>query len=401
MKILLSAYACEPNKGSEPGVGWHWALELAKLDHEVWVLTRANNQTNIEAAWQTAVKPVNLHFVFYDLPVWAKRWKKGNRGVHLYYVLWQWGAYRLAKRIHANQHFDRVHHITFGVVRHPSFMGFLGVPFIFGPVGGGERCSWRLRLGFGIKGFILDFLRDILNFLIKLDPLMWICFSQASIIYTKTAESRSVIPKCYWSKTKVTLEIGIDDVHSVKALKEHDALKIIYVGRFIYWKGMHLGIKAIAKAIQVNPKIQLTMVGQGPDEHRWRKLADNLGLVKNINWINWVSKEALSELYLNNDVLLFPSLHDSSGNVVLEAMAHGLPVICLDLGGPAIIIDKTCGYAINAKHVNQADVIEKISKTILKVLTNEGGFHDLSAGAISKAQRSRWSHAIEKIYGNE
>ena len=49
MKILLSAYACEPNKGSEPGVGWHWALELGYLGHDVWVLTRANNRPAIEA----------------------------------------------------------------------------------------------------------------------------------------------------------------------------------------------------------------------------------------------------------------------------------------------------------------------------------------------------------------
>lgn len=43
MKLLLSAYACELNTGSEPGVGWHWAAEVTRLGHEVWVLTRADN----------------------------------------------------------------------------------------------------------------------------------------------------------------------------------------------------------------------------------------------------------------------------------------------------------------------------------------------------------------------
>ena len=49
MKILVSAYACEPGKGSEPGAGWLWARAAARR-HEVWVLTRANNREAIEAA---------------------------------------------------------------------------------------------------------------------------------------------------------------------------------------------------------------------------------------------------------------------------------------------------------------------------------------------------------------
>lgn len=398
MKILLSAYACEPNKGSEPGVGWHWALELANLGHEVWVLTRANNQTNIEAAWQTTAKPANLHFVYYDLPAWAKRWKKGNRGVHLYYVLWQWGAYRLAKRIYADQHFDKVHHITFGVVRHPSFMGFLGIPFIFGPVGGGESCPWRLRLGYGVRGFILDLFRDVLNVLIKLDPLMWICFHQATTIYTKTPESRSIIPKCFWSKTKISLEIGIDKVYSTNKLKMHNTLKVLYVGRFVYWKGMHLGIQAISKAIKNNQNIKLTMVGKGPDEYRWKKLANQLGLENHINWISWIPKDELSKLYLEHDVLLFPSLHDSSGNVVLEAMAHGLPVICLDLGGPAMMIDNSCGKKIVVKDVSTESIVNSLENTLLELASSEDSFRKKSLGALTAANTSTWSHRILKLY---
>ena len=113
-KILLSAYACEPGKGSEPGVGWHWALELARLGHEVWVLTRAKNRPAVEAELVKMPHKANLHFLYYDLPAWARWWKKGSRGIHLYYVLWQWGAYRLATQVHPRERFDIVHHITFG-----------------------------------------------------------------------------------------------------------------------------------------------------------------------------------------------------------------------------------------------------------------------------------------------
>ncbi|BCL60057.1 hypothetical protein DGMP_07500 [Desulfomarina profundi] len=138
MKILLSAYACEPNKGSEPGVGWNWAIELVKFGHDVHVLTRANNKPVIDAYFAANNKPKTLHFLYYDCPVWIQRFKKENRGIHLYYLLWQWGAYQLVKHVHAEVNFDMVHHITFGVVRQPSFMGGLDIPFTFGPVGGGS-----------------------------------------------------------------------------------------------------------------------------------------------------------------------------------------------------------------------------------------------------------------------
>jgi hypothetical protein len=76
--VLLSAYACEPGKGSEPGIGWNLARHLAE-HHEVWVLTRTNNRPAIEA--ELARNPVpGLHFVYHDLPPWARFWKRGQRG---------------------------------------------------------------------------------------------------------------------------------------------------------------------------------------------------------------------------------------------------------------------------------------------------------------------------------
>ena len=69
-RILLSAYACEPGRGSEPGVGWGWATELAELGHEVWVLTRADNRMTI--ARNPPVDPLNPRFIYYDLPSWLE-----------------------------------------------------------------------------------------------------------------------------------------------------------------------------------------------------------------------------------------------------------------------------------------------------------------------------------------
>ena len=99
-------------------------------------ITRANNQPAIQRAWPNLP---NVRFIYYDLPNWLATLKKKAPILQFYYLLWQWGAYRAARQLHRQEQFDLVQHLTLGVFRHPSFMGGLGIPFIFGPVGGGER----------------------------------------------------------------------------------------------------------------------------------------------------------------------------------------------------------------------------------------------------------------------
>src|SRR4051794_24932455 len=111
MKVLVNAYACEPDKGSEPGAGWAWVRAIAK-QHEVWLLTRANNQASIEAAL-TSEPTLRIHARYLDLPSWARKWKRGQRGVHVYYLLWQSLARREARALQRAIGFDLAHHVTF------------------------------------------------------------------------------------------------------------------------------------------------------------------------------------------------------------------------------------------------------------------------------------------------
>ena len=137
LRILVSAFYCEPGKGSEEGVGWNMAREIAR-HHDVWVLTRTKNRVSIEAEMSRTPIP-GLHFVYCDLPRWGRWWAKGQLlEWHLYYYLWQIYVYFVAKRLHHSIRFDIVHHVTFVKYWIPSFLSRLPVPFVWGPVGGGE-----------------------------------------------------------------------------------------------------------------------------------------------------------------------------------------------------------------------------------------------------------------------
>ena len=404
LKILLSAYACEPGKGSEPGVGWRWALEMAALNHEVWVITRANNKTAIQSGLAKHGKPHNLHFIYYDLPSWASWWKRGHQGVHLYYVLWQLGAYLHVRKIHQTQQFDAVHHITFGVTRHPSFMGRLGIPFVVGPMGGAESAPLKLRKYYTLGGKIKDLLRDAANFAARFDPWVRQMYAQASLILLKTPQSLNWLPAKYQHKADCMLEIGVDKRTLLKietcALTQcQQTLHILYVGRFLYLKGMDLGLRALAKMREQGTPVRITMIGKGPAQADWQQLISQLKLADSVTWIPWMKQQDLLTAYQSFDVLLFPSMHDSSGNVVLEAMASGLPVVCLDLGGPAEIVDDSCGRVVPVQGLDADQTVDALAAALSEIANNPALASDLRTGALARINSFSWQQVVGKVWG--
>jgi glycosyltransferase involved in cell wall biosynthesis len=397
MKVLLSAYACEPGKGGEPGIGWHWVLETAKLGHDVWVLTRANNRNSIERA---SPSPPNLHIVYHDLHGWLTILKNKGPFLQLYYAIWQWSAYRKARQLHAQHRFEIVQHVTFGVFRQPSFMGRLGIPFILGPVGGGERTPVRLRMDYGIRGHVLDAVRDPANVLAKRNPILHDTLESARLILVKTPHTGRALPSRYHHKVRHLIEIGSPRASDFSSPASRDReVRFLFVGRFLFWKGMQYGLRAFAQLLREIPGARLTMVGAGPDERRWRRLSNGLDIAHAVEWKGWIHHTELGPLYGSHDVFLFPSLHDSSGSVVLEAMAYGLPVVCFDLGGPGVLVTDRSGIVIPTTDRNHEQLTAAMTAAMKDVVADRERFHALQQGARARARELTWAAAVEQVHG--
>jgi len=404
LRILLSAYACEPDRGSEPGIGWQWATRLARCGHEVTVITRANNAAAIRAAM--AERPIpTLHFEYFDLPRWLSFWKRGGRGVQLYYFLWQLTTFPLASALHRRRCFDIVHHLTFGVFRHPSCLAFLDAPFVFGPVGGGEFTPRSLRRGLPLLARLRESLRDLANAYAKVDPLLRSVLKRATRILCKTEETLDCVPRSCRDQCEVFLEIGTEQAasqsHFDKAtfVASKDAahgLRVLYVGRLIYLKGLHLALPAFARLLQRYPGSRFTIVGSGPEEATLRRLSERLGIAHAIDWVAWLPRAAALEMYPRHDVFLFASLHDSSGNAVLEAMTAGLPVVCLKRGGPAVIVDAFSGIGVDADE--PAPAIQQLGDALQLLAANPAHRAQLARGAHARANNYfSWRNQIERM----
>jgi glycosyltransferase involved in cell wall biosynthesis len=402
LKVLLSAFACEPNKGSEFAVGWNWAVFLARSGRDVVVLTRSQSRAAIECAMKDLTVQGRLDFRYFDVPK-SLRWQ--SRGpLHLHHALWQWRAVRYAKNLHSVEHFDCVHHVTYAGLRAPSFMGRLGIPFILGPVGGGESAPWSLRFGYSLTGLVHDAARDAANLATRFAPFMIGTFASAQRIYVTSPETLRLMPSVFRGKAKVELAIGAEDQPSgmrVMPLRERMAdtrFRVLYAGRFVDYKGMHLGLPAFAHLVRAMPDAQLTMVGEGPQEGRWRRLAGELRLTRSVQWLGWQDRQAMAGLYAGHDVLLFPAMHDSGGMVVLEAMGQGLPVVCLKLGGPATMVDDSCGCVIDPTGKSAAQVAQEMGSALI-ALAADAAHHRFAQGARLRCHAFSWPEKVARIYG--
>jgi glycosyltransferase involved in cell wall biosynthesis len=397
MRVLLSAYACEPGKGSEQEVGWQRALHMRAFADEVWVITRSNSKELIEA--DPLSDTPGMRFIYYDLPGWALRLKKQAWFLYAYFALWQWGAYRVAARCHRETPFDAVYHVTFVSMQFGSYMGRLRIPLVIGPIAGGERVPFRLRRSMPIGGKVSELLRDLGIVLQRYSPLTHPAYAAARHIYVTTADSLRLVPSKWHHKTSVQLAVATDG-HAVRneRLSPPSIPRFVFAGRLLHWKGVHFAIRALAQARRTVPTATLTLFGTGPDQRWLRDLAKRSGVADAVEFVGHVPRQQLIDSLLGYTALVFPSLHDSGGLVVLEALSKGIPVVCLDRGGPAIMVNGSCGIVVPTAHADEAQTVTGLANAMISLATmSTPDLERLSMGAVARANELSWSALTARV----
>jgi glycosyltransferase involved in cell wall biosynthesis len=354
MKILLSAFACEPGQGSEEGVGWNAVVEAAK-HQEVWVLTRTFYRAAIEA--ELALRPnPNLHFVYIEPLGWSENFKGRQGGLQLHYYLWQILAYFEARSLHRQINFNIARHVTYVKFWSPSFISLLPIPFIWGPVGGGEAAPKPFWADFSSKAKLYETARDWGQRLGESDPFAKMT-ARRSVLAFATTEDTAKRVRAMGAKNVQVLSEACLSKAEIARLGEFeqppaDPIRFISMGRLLHWKGYHLAVRAFAVANL--PNAEYWLLGDGPERSRLQSLAQELGIASVVKlWGRLPREESLAKL-AQSHVLVHPSLHDSGGWTCLEGMAAGRPIICLELGGPATQVTTETGVKVPGENPEQA-----------------------------------------------
>ncbi len=393
-KIFVSAYACEPGLGSEIGVGWHWVLEMSK-HFELWVLTRESNRGTIEPWIAAHPEFAGIHFLYFDLPKWARFWKKGMRGVRTYYNLWQYCTNRIVKRTMQDNEIKIFHHLTYGnVLWKVSSYGSKQF-FVWGPVGGLETIPAEYSRHYTLKSRLIEWMRRTAIKMLPLNYGLKKRCRNADLILCKTEITRDLIPAKYSDKSVLFTDVAVEkSEHSATVQnKESNRIDFITVGRLDAWRGFDLVLESFARVAKGDRRMHLTIVGKGSDKARLALLAEKLGLKELVTFTGNVPMEQYYRLLAAADVVVNASLKEGAVTVSFDSMAMGKPLICIDTTGYTRYFSNE--YAVIIPRTGREEVITNMS-TAMQRLTCKEERESLGHKAKNAGEQFLWeSRGIE------
>jgi glycosyltransferase involved in cell wall biosynthesis len=365
MRILLSAYACEPGKGSEPGTGWQLAMALAR-HCEVTVLTRSNNRETIEKALLGESGP-HPDFIYHDLPSLFRILKKRRiLPTQAYYALWQRSSCRTLESATDIGRFDIFHHLTFNSFEIPPGVpaGFQG-RLVRGPLGGGQTAPACLLGTMSFAGRIMERLRSMRVRWSARAPAVRSKLAACDLVFYANRETRDLLHGNPEKNDPLMIDVGVDPSKFTPSDQPKDGTTMFSASNFEPRKGTRLLLMAFQQAHQKNPRLRLRLAGCGRDVARERSWVSANGLGEAVRFLGRCDHQQMAVELASADVFIFPSLRDTSGAIVLEAMSCGLPVICLDHQGARCMVGESCGLRIPPQPLDAT--VEEMARAMLQL----------------------------------
>ena len=332
-RILISAFACDPTKGSESLNGWNWAVELAGKGFEVHCLTRYVNKENINKR----KIPANLIFHFIRLPFKLEfLYTFSKPTMYLYYVFWQFLAYKKGAFLLNRYQFVISHHLSWGSIQMGSFLYKLNIPFVFGPAGGGQIAPKNFSEYFGAHWKTELKREKISKWLLNYNPGCKTMLKKSFAVLVSNEDTYNMVKKIRDTQIYFILDAALPKSFypSKKIIKNYEKaeLKLLWVGRFLSRKGILLVVDVMRELKHI-PEITLTVVGDGEMRDEFLERIEKYELKEKIFWEGVVSHQEVRNYYADNDIFFFTSLRDSCPAQLIEAFSFSLPVITLDLHG--------------------------------------------------------------------
>ena len=398
--ILVSAYGCEPNKGSEPGLGWDWVSDLAKYNRVI-VITRSNNKQAIEKVNQNS----NLIFYYYDVPKRISFWKKGEKGIYLYYYLWQIGCYKLAKKLYAQEKIDLAIAMTFGTIWLPTFLYKLPCKFVWGPLGGGEGVPKELQSVLNRKQKFYEKIRYINKKVSLTNPWFRPACKKAELIICKTNDTLACIPEKYKEKCMTFIETGIheSDLAMYERYRENKDEKefrndFVINAMLRPYKLVPLGVEAFAKVHNRHPESRLHILGDGEDKGKILGLIEKYQLKDAVVLHGRVSHDEALKIMSGVCAVMITSAREQGSYVMLEAMVLKRPIICFKTSGMAVMVTDKTGIFIDIESPDKA--INDFANAATKMLEDRNFSHQMGENGYRRIiEDLTYSNKMKKLDG--
>ena len=391
-KVLMIAYACNPDGTGEHWLGWGWA-EQASKKYRVHLVTTPNAQASVER--ESKIHGIVPHFV--GLPKWLHTVTGyfGRFGAWMRKMVWAYRVQTHLANLHQREQFSITHQTTFHTFRVPFFATRLGIPSVWGPVAGGEE------IPFGYYKFIGPLLlpesiRRLFNRLWLNFPPVQETLNRTSVIFASNATTKEYLGPQFEAKTIVVPPNALrveDETRPVCArVRTNDStFRLLYVGNCLTTRAMPLAFAALARTGLKNCRIDI--IGAGSGFRFWQSSAKKYHVADQVIFHGQKPHKELAAFYDNADALVFPALRDSGGSALLESMSKGLPVICLDWAGPAEMVDNNCGVKVPV--TTPDETIQRFADAIVRLKNDPQLRMQLGVRAVELA-RSQFTWATKR-----
>ena len=350
VNYLISAYSVNPYKGSEDSIGWNWVLQYEKNYKEgdrIILLTKKFNEKDT----RRGLKEFNIQhveLVIVDVPN-ALNWfrEKHSAFHHMYYILWQHWAWLWVK--HSGIRFDVIHHVTMNDYRIPSELyKAKGAKVIWGPMGGAQVTPRPLKVY--EKNQLVASFREFVNKSCSWNPFYKKALRSYYKIYCINNETQKQISRIVGKDVPLMPELALRDEYKNLPIRKgnNDILKIVFVGRLIGKKGIAFLVDALS-LMPTDMNWELLIFGDGDDHALIEKQIADSGIGKNVKLMGNRPLNQIAEAYQQADVFVLPSLRETSGNVLLEAMAYAVPIVAFDTSFCRLLKEVDCGVFVNTE----------------------------------------------------
>lgn len=399
ISILINAYACAPNMGSEPGMAWNWCINLAK-HCELHIITEGEFRDKIETILPTLPQGKNMHFYYNPVSDEIRKmcWNQGDWRFYKYYKEWQWKTYLMAKDICQKVHIDILHQLNMIGFREPGYLWKIpNIPFAWGPIGGLKQFPTAYLKGCSIKMRLFYHIKNIINIAqIKYDKRVNKAFNRADLLISSIPDSHKSIKKYKGLNSIIIPETGCFEVQEniIKNFNDEN-LHIIWVGKFDFRKQLPLALQILKKT--QNPKLHLDIYGTGNDKQVQEvyDLAERLQLNQSVTWYGNQPNKIVIEAMKKAHIFLFTSISEDTSTVVLEAVSNQLPVVCFDTCGMGYVINEKIGKKISLSTPQQS--IVDFAKVLNELEKNRDLIKEMSKNCKERQCELSWEKKAQQM----
>jgi glycosyltransferase involved in cell wall biosynthesis len=395
--LLLMAYECMPDAESEAYAGWERVLQASR-EFEVHVVVSAESFAAIER-YGGAHEIPGIHFHtpqedgLYRL---LKRVPKLFPHTDIAYHHWQRLAFRLARELHRKHCFSLVHQINVRTFREPGYTWRLGIPYVWGPMGGTQDFPVTFLAGLPLAEQIAERAHNIGNRLSLRKRRVRAAAKRATVLLAANSANKSDFERAFRRRVELLPETAIDAVRRPETAKFRASgpLNILWSGESATRKALPLLLEALAN-LGHDVDFRLHILGDGPLDMEWESLAADLGVVRRCGFFGGRRRaDVLAQLEWAH-LFVSTSLRDTSDNLVLEALGHGVPVMCFGHQSAGDIVTPSCGIKIPVTHPGHA--IAAMASSIRSLAQDRSRLLQLSAGACDRARNYLWSENAARI----